>query len=98
MSKDLTEIQHVIEQMKDIKTTIEQLNERYDALKTVVIEHLDGNTEGDIDGTTVVKYATTTQYRVNTDWLKTNMPQVYEEARKPVTSTSFRLVYETRDA
>lgn len=97
MSKDLTDIDHVIEQMISIKTTMKLLEERFNDLRAVVVEQLADETEGTLNGETIVTNKTVTQYRVSSDWLKSNMPDAYQAARQPVSSTTFRLVTETRD-
>lgn len=97
MSKDLNDIRHVIQQMLDIKDTQKQLEERYNALKAVVVDTLADQVEGTLDGETIVTNKTITQYRVSAKWLEDNMPDVYQASRQPVQSSSFRLVMETRD-
>jgi len=97
MAKDLTHLQSVIEQMRDINNSIERLAERYDLLKEIVINELAGDTAGEINGRPVVTHTTVTSRRFDTTWLKENMPEVYESARKVTTSTRFQLVTETRD-
>jgi predicted phage-related endonuclease len=97
VSKDITHIAPVINQMREIKDTIQRLNERYELLKNTVIEELAGETEAIIDGEVVASHTSVTQYRVDVNWLQTNMPEVYETARKPSTSSRFTLVTETRD-
>ena len=90
-------IRQVINQMLDIKQTQKQLEERFEALKGIVIEHLAGEKEGSLDGETIVTNKSTTQYRVSVKWLEENMPDVYQAARQPVESSTFRLITETRN-
>lgn len=97
MAKDLSHLQSVIEQMRDINNSIERLAERYDLLKEIVINELAGDTAGEINGRPVVTHTTVTSRRFDTTWLKENMPEVYESARKVTTSTRFQLVTETRN-
>jgi predicted phage-related endonuclease len=96
--KDITHLESVIASMRDIKDSIERLNERYDLLKAMVIEELAGDTEGIINGAPAVSHTTVTSRRFDTTWLKENMHDVYESARRPVVTTRFTLVSETRDA
>jgi predicted phage-related endonuclease len=97
MAKDLTHVESVIAQMRDISDSIERLQERYALLKDVVVQELAGDTAGEINGRPVVTYTTVTSRRFDTAWLRENMPEVYESGRKPTTSTRFQLVMETRD-
>ena len=97
MAKDLTDIAPIIDQMREIKTNSDMLEERYQILKDRVIEALADDSEGFIDGKPVVIYKQVTSSRFDQSWLKTNMPDIYEAGRKPTTSTRFQLVEETRN-
>ena len=97
MAKDLKHIEQIIEQMRQIKTNITALEERYDLLKERVIEALADDNEGFIDGKPVVTYKQTVSRRFDQTWLKTNMPDVYEQGRKETISIRFTLVEEQPD-
>jgi len=98
MPKDITHIEAVIIQMREIQESIERLNERYNLLKETVITELAGDTEGLIGEQPVVTYATVNSRRFDTTAFKEAMPEVYESFRKPQTSVRFQLVRETRNA
>jgi predicted phage-related endonuclease len=97
MAKDLADIAPVIEQMLQIKENIVLLEDRFDVLKAMVIEELAGDNEGFIDGKPVVTYTQATSRNFDMTWLKTNMPDIYEQGRKEKTTTRFSLVQETRN-
>lgn len=97
MAKDLKDIEPIINQMREIKHNIAMLEERYDILKARVIETLADENEGFIDGKPVVTYKEIVSKRFDQNWLKTNMPDIYESGRKTTVMTRFALVEETRD-
>ena len=98
MAKDLTDLKPVIDQMHTLLMNIEQLQERYQTLRDMVIEQLGDEGEGVIDGQTVATYKTFTARKFSTSWLKDTMPDVYEAGRREQTTTRFQLVTETRNA
>lgn len=92
MSKDLTHIAAVVNQMRDVKDSIARLNERYDLLKKTVIDELAGDTSGTIDGRPAVNYQSRITRRFDTKAFQAAQPDVYDAFRVETEATYFTLV------
>jgi len=92
MSKDLTDVAGVLEQINEIDDMIQQLNDRRDLLKADIIAALDGEDEGTIDGRAVISYKTHTQNRFDQTLFKESMPDMYARFLKASTVTRFVVI------